>query len=371
MSYNKKIIMEADNTIENNDNSKNTIQTTSSHHCIKKHQNSRFNQINYSRIAQIDDLLHSGNTFTVKQLTKLVRRTPDGPEDETFSTRTIQRDLEFMRDTLGAPIESGNDGYRYTEPNFFIKTIPITEGEAFSLAVLNPLLEQYRNTPLENQLRTVFAKITRCLPEKITIDTSFLDPKITFIPDRGEKIDSEFFQTVFDALKSCQTLSFDYRPLQKSTYMERKIDPYHVVCQRGNWYVIGFCHDKGDVRIFSLGRMKNLALMEQRFSVPKDFKPSDYFDAEMGVWLSNATPMTVELLIDREIGTFALNHVWRSEQLVEERADGSVYVKFATTQKQEIIRWVLGQGHTVKVLAPPELAEEIKAELKRTEELYK
>ncbi len=335
-----------------------------------KQLDNRQHKTNYTRIAQIDELLQSGKTYTLRQLSKLVRRTAGGPQDETFSTRTIQRDLEYMRDTLGAPIESGNNGFCYTEPNFFIKTIPITEGEAFSLAVLNPLLEQYRNTPLEGQLRTVFEKITKCLPENVTIGTSFLNPKITFIPDRGEKIEAESFQAVFDALKNCRTIKFDYRPLQKSTYMERKIDPYHVVCQRGNWYVIGFCHDKGDVRIFSLGRMKNLALMEQRFSVPKDFKPSDYFDAEMGVWLSDKTPLTVELLFSQEIATFALNHVWHSEQIIEEKPDGSVYVKFQTTQKQEIIRWVLGQGRTVKVLAPPELAEEIKAEHKKAAELY-
>ena len=362
--------MKADNTIENIDNSKSTIQITPPHYHIEKHQCSRYNQINYSRITQIDDILHSGKTYTLKQLTKLVRRAPGGPEEEGFSTRTIQRDLEFMRDTLKAPIESGCNGFRYTEPNFFIKCIPITEGEAFSLAVLNPLLEQYRNTPLESQLRCIFEKITDCLPEKITIDTSFLNPKITFIPDRGEKIDSEFFQTVFDALKSCQTLSFDYRPLQKSTYMERKIDPYHIVCQRGNWYVIGKCHDKGDVRIFSLGRMKNLSLTDKRFDVPKGFKPTDYFDAEMGVWLSDKTPFTVELLFSKEIATFALNRVWHSEQVTEERADGSVYVKFQTTQKQEILRWILGQGHTVKVLAPRELAEEVREEHKKAVELY-
>ena len=180
-------------------------------------------KINNWRIIKINELLQTGEWYTAKAIAETI-------EGGSYSTRTIQRDIEYMRDTLGAPIESGNDGYRYTEPNFFIKTIPITEGEAFSLVVLNPLLEQYRNTPLENQLRTVFEKITRCLPEKITIDTSFLDPKITFIPDRGEKIDSEFFQTVFDALKNCRTLKFDYRPLQKTTYMERKINPYHVVC---------------------------------------------------------------------------------------------------------------------------------------------
>ena len=163
---------------------------------------------------------------------------------------------------------------------------------------------------------------------------------------------------------------FDYRPLQKSTYMERTVEPYHVVCQRGNWYVIGKCRDKGDVRIFSFSRMKSLRATAEHFEIPKDFKPSDYFDAEMGVWLSDRTPLVVELLVDKEIGTYALVRIWHSEQVVEEREDGNVYVRFKTTQKQELLRWVLGQGHTVRVLSPQELVDEIKAEIEKMRGMY-
>jgi predicted DNA-binding transcriptional regulator YafY len=47
-----------------------------------------------------------------------------------------------------------------------------------------------------------------------------------------------------------------------------------------------------------------------------------------------------------------------------------VYVKFTTTQIPEVLRWVLGQGHTVKVLNPPELIEQIKAEMEKVRGMY-
>lgn len=321
-------------------------------------------KINNWRIVKIDELLQSGRWYTAKEIAKSI-------EDGSYSSRTIQRDIEYMRDTLNAPIESDSRGYHYTEKNFFIKSIPLTEGEALSVAILNPLLEQYRNTPLENQLRSVFQKITNCLPDRITVDTSFLNPRITFIPDRIENIKPELFTTIFEAIKKGGSISFDYRPLQKSSFMERTIDPYHAVCQRGNWYVIGKCHDKGDVRIFSFGRMKNAVMTTEKFSIPKDFKTSDYFDSEMGVWLSDKTPLEVELLFDKEIATYATNRIWHSSQILEEREDGSVYLKFKTTQKKELLRFILGQGHTVKVLGPEELVEEVKEELQRTEKMYR
>ena len=329
----------------------------------RKKEGSRQTKISWWRIIAIDGILQGGRCYTAKQISERI-------EDGSYDPRTIQRDIKFLRESLNAPIESSRQGYRYTEPNFFIRSIPLSEGEAFALTVMNPLLEQYRNTPLEDQLRAVFTKITACLPDRITLDTTFLDPKVTFIPDQMEVISRDSFQTVFDSLKSCRTLRFEYRPLQKSTYMERELDPYHAVCHRGNWYVLGRCHDKGDVRIFSLGRMRKISMTDGGFEIPKDFKVSNYFDAEMGVWLNGGKPFTVELLFSREVGTYALNRMWHSEQYVEEREDGSVYVRFTTDQKQELLRWVLGQGHTVKLLAPPELVEDVRAEALRMAQMY-
>jgi predicted DNA-binding transcriptional regulator YafY len=90
----------------------------------------------------------------------------------------------------------------------------------------------------------------------------------------------------------------------------------------------------------------------------------------MGVWASSRVPQTVELLFDREIGIYALDRQWHSAQTVEERKDGSVYVKFETSQMPEVLGFVLGQGHTVKALGPAELVEKVKAESERVRGMY-
>ena len=89
---------------------------------------------------------------------------------------------------------------------------------------------------------------------------------------------------------------------------------------------------------------------KESFEIPAGFSADKYFDKEIGVWLSTRKKLNVELLISAEIGTFALEHCWTANQKIEQREDGSVWVSFETTQLQEIKRWVLGQGKTVKVL---------------------
>lgn len=79
----------------------------------------------------------------------------------------------------------------------------------------------------------------------------------------------------------------------------------------------------------------------------------------------------VELMISKEIGTFALERSWNSNQVIKQNEDGSVYVSFETTQLPEVKRWVLGQGKTVKVLGPDLLIEQILNELQDVNDLYR
>jgi predicted DNA-binding transcriptional regulator YafY len=318
-------------------------------------------KVRYRRLFLIDEIIRQGGYPNTDKIAGIAEVDP----------RTIQRDIEYLRDMLNAPIEysAARRGYFYAEPNFYLKSVPLTEGELFSIALFDQLLEQYRNTPLEKSLREVFKKIVGSLPENVSADPSFLSSKVSFIPDHAGPIDRSVFKTVFSALRLRQTLTFDYRPLQKTTYMKRTADPYHGICQRGNWYIIAHCHDKNEPRMFSLARIKNAVLTKNSFTVPACFHFEKYFDKDMGVWASSNTPVAVELLIDNEIGTFALERQWHNTQKVEQRADG-VYVKFTTTQMPEVLRWVLGQGHTVKALGPEELVNMVKEETEKVRGMY-
>lgn len=321
----------------------------------KRVSNNRNNKIQRYRLLQIDEEIRNGRFPNSTTLAKKIE----------VSSRTIQRDIEYMKDMYNAPIEYDyqKNGYYYTESSFYIKSVPLSEGELFSVALFDQLLEQYRNTPLENDLRSVFKKIEMSLPNNITFDSSFLQSQTTFIPDQIGMINPQNFETVFSALKNRHVLKFKYRPLQKTTWMEREINPLHAVCQKGNWYILGFCHDKQDIRVFNFSRMKDVVETKETFDFPSNFAPEKYFDKEIGIWLSATKKYTVELLISAEIGTFALERSWNKNQKIEQRDDGSVWVSFETTQLPEVKRWVLGQGKTVKVLNPPELIEQIKDEL--------
>src|ERR1035441_5022007 len=77
------------------------------------------------------------------------------------ATKTIHRDIEFMRDRLGLPVEydSRRIGYFYTEEVSAFPNIQITEGELFALIVAEKALQQYRGTSFEKPILSAIRKM--------------------------------------------------------------------------------------------------------------------------------------------------------------------------------------------------------------------
>ena len=81
------------------------------------------------------------------------------------SSKTVQRDIDFMRYRLGLPIEYDqlHFGFYYTEPVSHFPNIEISEGELVALYVGQKALAQYKGTSFETPLSTAFrGSLTDC-----------------------------------------------------------------------------------------------------------------------------------------------------------------------------------------------------------------
>lgn len=351
------------------------------------------------RIIQIDEDIRSGIFPGIQFLM----------EKHGVSRRTILRDIEFLRDRYQAPIECDRrrKGYYYTDPTFAIKNVLLTEGDLFTVSTVMHLMEQYKNTPLENQFRHMMGKISELLPNQVSVDSGFLNKDISFISDPLPSIEKGVFENIFEAIKTKQVLNFDYRSVASAEYKARVLNPYHVLCQKGNWYVFGFdqralpsqssgralqgsanasldaasCLPTADAalpipsagacRIYALSRIKNIKITKEQFTIPEGFDISKEVDLSFGIWHNTGAPEEYELLFDSSLANYILEREWHKDQQMEQREDGSVYLKFASNQKKQILSWVLGFGSAVKVLAPESLRDEIRANAEKILEKYK
>lgn len=314
------------------------------------------------RILQIDERIRDDTYPNASTLAKAF----------CVSRSTIVRDLDFLRDRYRAPLEydSRKNGYYYTDPTFFIKSIMLSEGELLTLSAAMPLLEQYRNTPIESSIKQLFTRLLAMMPAEVSVDPSFVGKDISFISDPLPQIEESVFTTVFHALRQHSTVVFSYRSLSRLEYRTHTADPYHIICQKGSWYVLAFCHDHNEMRMFALSRMKDISCTNSRFTMPDGFCPETYFDPSFGVWNTNNKPVKIELLFDASINTLILERTWHESQEMRQNGDGSVYLSFSSNQTEETLHWVMNFGSAVTVLNPPELAVRVKEEAERVAEKY-
>src|SRR3954471_9657572 len=114
------------------------------------------------------------------------------------STKSIHRDLEFMRDRLDLPLEydGSRHGFHYTQKVEAFPTMQITEGELFALVVAEKALQQYRGTTFEKPLLSAIKKMEQALPDTISINLPDLEQTISFRTRAEQILDLE----IFDAL---------------------------------------------------------------------------------------------------------------------------------------------------------------------------
>ncbi len=180
------------------------------------------------------------------------------------STKTIQRDLAFMIDESHAPIayDKTKRGYYYTEPSYRFPAISITQGDLFAIFVAEKALMQYENTPLYEKLVPIFQQIAEALPDKSSINPSWVDSKFSFFPKPAAKVKSGVWDAVAEALRRSRTLEVCHRVPGYDEAMPRRLDPYHVVGYGREWYVIGYCHYRKEIRTFAMSRSQEARVLQ-------------------------------------------------------------------------------------------------------------
>src|SRR5205085_2765436 len=131
------------------------------------------------------------------------------------SSKTVQRDIDFMRYRLGLPIEYDqlHFGFYYTEPVAGFPNVDISQGELIALYVGQKALAQYKGTAFEAPLSTAFRKITDGLRDRISFSWSELDSAISFRSAGRTVADLQTFETLSQAVFKSLDVRFDYKKL--------------------------------------------------------------------------------------------------------------------------------------------------------------
>jgi proteasome accessory factor B len=277
------------------------------------------------------------------------------------STKTIQRDIDFMRDRLGLPIEYDqlHFGFVYTEPVTSFPSIEVSEGEIVALFVAQKALQQYRGTSFEKPLRTAFEKITEGLKDRIGFHWGDVDSAISFRGIGTSVADLELFETVSRAVLDSHELTFEYKKLRSPQYEARRIQPYHLGCIENQWYLFGFDLVRLQLRTFALPRMRKLRDTGAKFRRPADFSISNHLSDSFGVF-TGAGRHRVRIRFDAFAARLVSEREWHHSQKIRLSSDGGLELTMTLGGLEEVERWILSWGEHATVLEPPALVDRLR-----------
>ena len=157
-----------------------------------------------------------------------------------------------------------------------------------------------------------------------------------------------------------KTILFDYYTMERDETGPRRVDPYHLLFQGGQFYLLGHSHERGAIRVFRLSRMRGKVAYatkaEHDFRRPDDVDPRAYADradwqygdpvGEGEIWISDRIAWQIE----RQFGRFGS---------VAHDEDGSLTLRTSYANPRQLAAQVLRWGEHARVVGPDELAREV------------
>lgn len=308
--------------------------------------------IKVDRLAKIISLMRdNGKNLNYKIFKKLT--------DFEVSQKTFLRDIAYLRDKRGVPVE-----YDASEKAFFLKspyvdTSFLSAGNPQLTFIGTKLAETVLPEPLKSGVRrSMDAAILEFHDdEKVKSDYNCFIAAF----DQRVKYNVEIVETVFKSCISCKNLELKY---QGGDGKERSqiYSPHFMVERQGMWYLRGQLHASNgntlkDTRIITLAlhRIKSAKILDTGFTRDDKLRESiaheGLFDFEN---ISN-----VKLHCAAAIRQSVLEQHTHTGNEIIKNPDGSILLTIKFIQKRQVIKWVFAEQGNVQVVEPKSLSDDI------------
>ena len=307
------------------------------------------------RLLKIDTLLRNKDRQTAGHLAETLE----------VSERTIGDDIAFLRDRHFAPIKwSKAKGYYYTDDDWRLPSIILTQGELFALTLGARMLETYSGSAYASELRSAISRLGERLPEQMHVDLQQVaDEQIIFRGGGGIDLDPEVWQGLEIACRTQKSVQMTYFTASRNTTSDRQLDPHLLHIYRGtNPYVIGFCHNRQKMLWFRVDRIRKIVVLPNSFERDPTFDAKAHLD-QIFQLEAGSDPIDVEIWFDAVTAPYVRERRWHLTQILLEHSGGGVTLKMTVRGINDLKRWVMGYGQGAKVLAPQELIDLVTREM--------
>ena len=290
---------------------------------------------------------------------------------QRVSRRTVQLDIQNMRsEKLGyeAPIVViGKKYYQYSDPQYSITNMPLTENDLNSLKQITHVLKQFKGFSQFNDMGEVLKKIENKIfainnPAKTVID---------FEKNNNLK-GLKYLDPIYEAIINKTVLKIVYMNFMSKKPVVIYLSPYYLKEYRNRWFVLGKREFSEKIALLALDRMLRLKTSnDHQYVENEDLDLESYFQDMIGVTkLPNTKIEHIEFYVDAATAPYVITKPFHSSQkIVDDQMEGVVF-SIDVIPNFELEREFLGFGESLKVLGPENLKLKLKKRIAEMQKNY-
>jgi proteasome accessory factor BC len=307
-----------------------------------------------------------------------IRRDVEGYSDMTedafarrFYADRAELDSLGIHLTVDKPAEgfSEQENYSLAPEAFFLPAVAFSDAELAALQTALSLLDG--EFAYAEPLRLALQQLTWGRPSPLGSPAQrAIGLGITGSAGGGEL--SARLAKIDTAIYRRKRIEFEYFTMQTGETAQRVVDPYELLFEGGQFYLVGWSHERRDLRVFRLSRIRGKVAYatkaEHDFQRPADFDPRVY--ANRIPWQLGDAQATAEIWVSDRIA-WHVERNFGAYGTLADADDGGRIFRTPYAVARLLLAWVIGYEHHARVLGPPELVEELHRRLDRVAELHR
>ena len=280
------------------------------------------------------------------------------------SRATLYRDIAFLRDALGAPVEGAGTesaAFRYAlgeGERFELPGLWLTSDELAALLALNELISRSGPGVLAGALAPFKSRIESLLSDQGSGKALPIE-RIRVITWGERKLDQQVFRIVAGAVLERRQLRFSYRARTTNADSHRRVSPQRLTHYRDNWYLDVWDHDREALRSFAVDRIAEPRAQETPAIDVPEADLNTLLASSYGIF-SGVPKAWATIRFSAHAARWVADEHWHSQQKGEWLADGRYELKVPYAKSRELLMDVLKYGPDAEIIAPLPLREEMK-----------
>jgi predicted DNA-binding transcriptional regulator YafY len=243
------------------------------------------------------------------------------------SPATLKRDLEYLKDQLGAPIVYDRflNGYKFGEEyrghKHELPGLRFSERELYSLLMAHQLLSELDTEGvISRHLQPLLERIHQMLgPDEV--DAKSLLKRVRIINAARRPVPGRFFELVVEALLNRRRMRMRYLTRSRAQTSEREVSPQRMVHHKNTWYLDGWCHRSDSLRRFSLDAIEHAELLDGKAKDVATKTLESEMDAGYGIY-AGARRQWATLSFDAQAAQWVSREEWHPQQKARYTEDG-------------------------------------------------